>query len=250
MQQKSLMGKIALVTGASRGIGAAIAQSLAAKGAYVYINYHQQDDAARSVLASIEKAGGMGEVIQASVSDSEAVAWLFLQIKAKFKRLDILVNNAGVTRDRYLAMMPYQDWQTVLETHLNGVYLCSHQAARIFINQKSGCIVNMSSVSGIYATVGQANYAAAKAGIIAFTRSLALELGPFNIRVNAIAPGYIDTDMLKTLPASTRNVLSKKCALGRVGRPDEVASVVDFLISDAASYIQGQTLIVDGGLSS
>lgn len=243
-----LKDKIALVTGGGRGIGAAISQQLAAEGSYVFINYHSNDSAAEKTLDYIHKWGGKAELIRASVADSQAVNDMFTSIKKKMGRLDILVNNAGITRDKLLGMMSLLEWQTVLDTNLTGLYLCCHNAVRLFIPQKSGKIVNISSISGIRGSAGQSNYAATKAAICAFTRSISYEVGKFNIQVNAIAPGYIDTEIVARMPKTIRGALAQKIALGRIGRPEEIANVVTFLASDASSYIQGQTIVADGGL--
>lgn len=241
-------GKIALVTGGSRGIGAAVCEDLARQNAYVYINYVQNQAAAEDVLEAVRKAGGEGEILQASVADPGAVAEMFKAVKKGSGKLDLLVNNAGILRDGLLGIMPDKDWTDVIDTNLTGLFMCCRAAAKMMIAKRSGRIVNMSSASGISGAAGQANYTATKAGIIALTRSLALELSRYGIRVNAVAPGYIETEMVMGLPADKRQELLQHCPMGRVGQPEEVAKVVSFLLSDAASYIQGQTIVVDGGL--
>ncbi len=243
-----LFGKVALITGASKGIGAAIAKKIAMAGAYVYINYYQSENSAQLVLEDILKLGGQGEIIQASVNQKEDVEKMFALIKKQGKGLDILVNNAGITKDSFLGMMQYEDWHQVVHTNLDSVYLCSHYASKLFLSKKSGKLLNIASVSGIYGAACQANYAASKAGIIAFTKSIAIELGKFNIQVNTIAPGYIETEMYLKIPADIRKNIKDQCSLGRIGKPEEIANVALFLLSDAASYIQGQTIVVDGGL--
>lgn len=243
-----LNNKTALITGASKGIGAAVALTLARQGAFVFINYNQNKKAAEILLDKIRSEGNEGHIIKASVVDSNEIESMFREVKKEKSHLDILINNAGVARDNFMASMSPEEWHEVIDINLNSYYLCCKKALQIFISQKSGKIINISSVSGIYGAAGQTNYASAKAGIIGLTRSLAFEVGRFNIQVNAVAPGFIETDMLKQLPFNIRNAIPKRCALGRVGKPEEVASVVSFLVSDNASYIQGQTIIVDGGL--
>lgn len=243
-----LLGKTALITGASKGIGAAIAKLFAKAGAYVYINYNKSTKDAEAVLNDIKHHGGEGELIQASVAVKEEVETMFQLIKDRNRGLHILVNNAGITKDNFLGTMSEIEWCSVINTNLNSVYFCSFYATRIFIAQKFGNIINISSVSGVYGAPGQVNYASAKAGIIGFTKAAALELGRFNIHVNAIAPGYIDTDMFAKIPPNIRNLAKNQCALQRVGKPEEVANVALFLASDNASYIQGQVILVDGGL--
>jgi len=240
--------KIAIVTGASRGIGAEIAKRFAQNGMYVFINYENNKHAAEKVLEFIKSQRGEGEIIQGSVSQKEQVSALFEKIKKDKKRLDILINNAGVTHDSLFGLMTLDAWRKVINTNLTGVYLCCQHAIKIFISQRFGNIINISSISGVRGAVGQTNYASAKAGIIAFTKSLAYEVGKYNIRVNAVAPGYIQTDMLAKIPLTVQKSLIDKCSLGRIGNPSEVANVVSFLASEDASYIQGQTLVVDGGL--
>jgi 3-oxoacyl-[acyl-carrier protein] reductase len=245
---KPLENQVALITGASRGIGAATALKLAEQGAYIFIHYHQNKNAAENILKQIHEKEGKGEIIHADVHQPESVQQLFETIKKNKNRLDILINSAGITCDNFMGAMDHEQWDKVIQTNLTGVYLTCHQAIRIFMAQRSGKIVNMSSVSGIYGASGQANYAAAKAGVIALTKSVAMEVGKFNVQINAIAPGYIETDMLMQLPANIRKILPSKCALGRTGKPEEIANVVSFLVSKEASYIHGQTIIVDGGL--
>jgi 3-oxoacyl-[acyl-carrier protein] reductase len=241
--------KVALVTGGSRGIGAATCLALARHGAFVYINYRNNQPAAEMVLSSIRAAGGDGATIGASVSNEAAVAAMFGTIRKQSGRLDLLVSNAGVTRDSYLGMMSLADWSSVIETNLTGLYLCSRAAIKMMMGKKYGRIVNVSSISGLLGAAGQCNYAAAKAGIIAFTRSLAIESSQYDIRVNAVVPGAIETEMFTATPRERQQQLVAQCLLGRVGKPEEVAEVIVFLLSDAASYIQGQAIVVDGGLA-
>ena len=242
-------GKVALVTGGSRGIGAAICNDLAARGAYVYINYLRNEKAAQAVLSQITLAGGQASLVQASVSDAQAVSAMFQTIRKGHRQLDILVNNAAATRDGYLGMMSDQDWREVIETNLTGAFLCSRAAVKMMIAQHGGHIINLGSITGIAGRAGQCNYAATKAGLVAFTRSLALEVSNYKIYVNCVIPGCIETDMILKVPEALRRKMIENNPLGRMGRPEEIASVVRFLLSDDAAYIQGQTIIVDGGLT-
>lgn len=241
-------GQVALVSGASKGIGAAVAEKLAVQGAFVYVNYHRSAAAAEEVVSRIRDAGGQCALVQGSICDKDQVAEIFKQVRAGSKRLDLLVNNAGVLQDNYLAMMSDSEWTQVIDTNLNGVFLMTRAALRMMIARKSGRIVNIASTAGRAGQAGQCNYASAKAGIMAMTRSLALEVSQFNIRVNAVAPGFIETDMVRTMPAEKRAMATSLIPLRRLGKPEEIAEVVSFLLSDAASYIQGQSLVVDGGM--
>lgn len=241
--------KVALITGGSRGIGAATCRALALRNAFVYINYRDNAEAAEAVLASVRKAGGEGATIRASVTDETEVDQLFKTIRKTSGRLDFLINNAGIIRDTYLGMMPLSDWTSVMDTNLTGLFLCSRAAIKMMMGKRYGRIVNVSSVSGLTGVAGQCNYSAAKAGIIAFTKSLAWESSPYQIRVNAVVPGAIETDMYMAIPPEDRRQLIAQCPLKRPGTPEEVAEAIVFLLSDAASYIQGQALVVDGGLT-
>jgi len=241
--------KTALVTGGSRGIGAATCRALARHGAFVYINYFSREAEAERVLASIREEGGDGVALRASVRDETDVAQMFAAIRQRSGRLDLLINNAGLLRDAYLGMMSLQDWQTVIDTNLTGLYLCSRAAIRMMMGKRYGRIVNVSSTSGLTGTAGQCNYATTKAGIIAFTKSLAWESSPHRIRVNAVVPGAVDTEMFSSVPQKERQAIIEQIPLKRPGTPEEIAEVIVFLLSDAASYIQGQTIVVDGGLS-
>jgi 3-oxoacyl-[acyl-carrier protein] reductase len=241
--------RVALVTGGSRGLGAAICRVLARRKAFVYVNYHQNEAAAEQVLSSMRAEGGDGATVRADVHDENQVNDLFKTIRKNFGKIDFLVNNAGITRDGYLGMMPLSDWKSVIETNITGVYLCSRAAIRLMMGKRFGRIVNISSVSGLTGRAGQCNYATTKAGIIAFTKSLAWESSPHGIRVNAVVPGIIETEMLAAVPSEQRRALIAQCPLQRAGTPEEVAEVVAFLFSDAASYIQGQAIVVDGGLA-
>jgi 3-oxoacyl-[acyl-carrier protein] reductase len=244
--QKHLQDQVALVTGASRGIGKAIALALAAEGAHVAINYASSSTAADEVVAEIEAMGGQAIAVQADVSQADAVDALVNAVMEKWSRMDVLVNNAGITRDTLLMRMKPEDWQAVINLNLTGVFLCTRAATKIMLKQKSGRIINIASVSGQMGNPGQANYSAAKAGVIGFTKTAAKELASRGITVNAVAPGFIATDMTHNLKAEG---ILQFIPLGRFGQPEEVAGLVRFLAADpAAAYITGQTMNVDGGM--
>ena len=241
-------GKIAFVTGASRGIGRAIALTLAEAGADVAVNYAGNAAAAEEVAAEIRKMGRRALILQGDVSQTEAAAAMLDAVVAEFGRCDILVNNAGITRDGLLMRMKEEDWDAVLNTNLKGVFNCTKAALKYMMKQRSGKIVNIASVVGIMGNAGQANYAAAKAGCIGFTKSVAKEVASRGITVNAVAPGLIATDMTSVLPDKVIEEMAAGIPLKRAGQPVDVAKAVLFLVSDDAAYITGQTLNVDGGM--
>lgn len=243
-----LEGKVAIVTGASRGIGRAVAISLAKAGAKVVINYAGNVAAAEEVKGLIETAGGQAMLMQADVANDEAVAAMVKQTMDTFGKIDILVNNAGITRDGLLMRMKESDWDAVMNTNLKGIFVCTKNVSKVMMKQRTGKIINMTSVVGIMGNAGQCNYAAAKAGVIGFTKSMAKELATRGITVNAIAPGFINSDMTAVLSEQVKEELATKIPVGRLGNPEDVAAAVLFLSSDSANYITGQTLNVDGGM--
>lgn len=246
---RRLEDRVALVTGASRGIGAAVAMRLAAEGARVAINYAGRADAAAEVVSRVEAAGGQAVALQADVSDSASCAALVSAVIERFGTLDVLVNNAGITRDGLLVRMSDEDWQRVIDTNLSGAFYLTRAAAKVMMKTRSGSIINMASVVGIAGNAGQVNYAAAKAGLIGLTKSVARELASRRVRVNAVAPGFIETDMTGALSDTTREAIASTIAMNRFGVPEDIAAAVAFLASDDASYITGQVLAVDGGMT-
>ncbi len=240
--------KVGIVTGASRGLGRAAALALAGAGAKVVVNYAGSADKAEEVVGIIRSQGGSAVPVQADVSKAADVEKLVSSCLESFGRVDILVNNAGITRDTLLLRMKEEDWDAVLDTNLKGVFLTTKAVSKPMMKQRYGRIINLASVVGLTGNAGQSNYAAAKAGIIGFTKSMAKELGSRNITVNAIAPGFIQTDMTDKLGEDVRNKMLGDIPLGRLGIPEDVAKVVVFLASDGANYITGQTINVDGGM--
>ena len=247
--QNTLTGKVALVTGASRGIGRAIALKLAAEGAAVVINYHGSMEKAKEVKAEIESDGGIAEIMQCNVADYQATEAMIRKVTDDFGRLDILVNNAGITRDGLLMKMSEEDYDTVLDTNLKGTFHCIRVAARQMLRQRGGRIINLSSVSGILGNAGQANYSASKAGVIGLTKSAARELASRGITVNAVAPGFIETEMLDQMTDAAKEAGKAQIPFGRYGKTEEIANTVAFLASEKASYITGQVICVDGGMA-
>ena len=241
--------KVALVTGAGRGIGAAIAKGLAKEGAFVIVNYSGNDVAANETVREIENAGGSAEVYKCGVQDSEAVKKMTEYIIEKYKKIDILVNNAGITRDGLMLRMSDEDFDSVISVNLKGTFNCTKSVSRYMLKQRSGRIINMSSVVGICGNAGQVNYSASKAGIIGLTKSAAKEFASRGITVNAVAPGYVDTDMTKVLSDEVKNEIMKAIPAGRMGKVQDISNTVLFLASEEAEYITGQVISVDGGMN-
>ncbi|MBQ6538239.1 MAG: 3-oxoacyl-[Eubacterium sp.] len=244
-----LEGKIAVVTGASRGIGKAIAQGLAVEGAYVIVNYNGSVDKANEVVDSIKSAGGNAEAIACNVGDSDAAKDFFAAIVKEHGGIDILVNNAGINRDDLVMKMSEEDFDAVITTNLKGTFNGVKNVSRPMMKKRSGRIINIASVAGVIGNAGQANYAASKAGVIGLTKSVAKELSSRGITVNAIAPGFIETDMTDKLPDSVKEEAVKQIPLGRFGEPEDIANMAVFLASDKAKYITGQVFCVDGGVA-
>lgn len=244
--------EIALVTGASRGIGRAIAKDLAAEGATVLVNYNSSERAAKELVDEIEAAGGTARAYQADVSDSKVVRALFKTIRRDWGGLRVLVNNAGINDDGFLMMMSDDKWQRVIDMNLGSTFLCCREALKVMAatrpaERKPTSIVNVASIAGLAGAPGQLNYCAAKGGVIAFTKGLAREAGPFGVRANVVAPGFVETDMVRGVPQEVLDAYKLATPMARLGQPEEVAGVVSFLASSKASYITGQTVTVDGG---
>lgn len=244
-----LANRVAIVTGASGGLGRAIATALAAEGAAVVINYARNAQAAQELVQALEAKGGKALAVQADVATLDGAEALVKASQEAFGKVDILVNNAGINRDGLLMRMKEEDWDSVLDTNLKGVFLCTRAVARPMLKARSGRIINIGSVSGLVGTAGQANYAAAKAGMIGLTRSTARELGSRGITANCVAPGAIEAGMLLELSEEQRAAYLKQIPLERFGKPEDVAAAVVFLAGPAGAYITGQTLAVDGGLT-
>lgn len=248
MKSHLLHDKVAIVTGGARGIGRSIVIALAREGADSLFTYVKNKGLADSLSDEVNKIGRRAVPFQMDVRDFEGSKILIEKVKEKFGKVDILVNNAGITRDRSLMMMSREDWSEVIDTDLTGVFNITRACIITFLKQKSGTIINISSLSGIHPLPGQVNYAAAKAGIIGFTKSLAKEVARYNIRVNAVAPGFIETDMLGNLGEKARERILESIPVGRIGTADEVGRVVVFLASDRSQYITGQVIQIDGGM--
>ncbi len=245
---KRFENKIVLVTGAGRGIGASIAKRFASEGAEVIINYSGNDEAAQKTVDEITATGGQAQKYKCSVNDSESVKVMIDEIIKKFGRIDILVNNAGITKDGLMLRMTDEDFDRVIDVNLKGTFNCTKYVSKYMLKQKSGKIINISSVVGLSGNAGQVNYSASKAGIIGITKSAAKELSSRGITVNAVAPGYVDTDMTKVLSDNIRNEILKNIPLQRMGNVEDISNCVAFLASEDASYITGQVISVDGGM--
>lgn len=243
-----LTGKIALVTGAGRGIGREIALTLAKNGATVIVNYNGSKESADAVVTQIKENGGSAEAVQCNVSDFSASEEFVKQVLAKYKKVDILVNNAGVTRDNLIMRMSEEDYDAVLDTNLKGAFNMIRHLSRSFIKQRGGKIINISSVSGVLGNAGQANYSASKAGLIGLTKSVAREFASRGINVNAVAPGFIDTDMTKNMTEDAKKELNNMIPMGKMGTTKNIADLVLFLAGEQSDYITGQVICVDGGM--
>lgn len=243
-----LTGKVALVTGAGRGIGRQVALTLAENGATVIVNYNGSKESAEAVVAKITAAGGTAEAMQCNVADYAASEAFVKEVLKKYQKVDILVNNAGVTRDNLIMRMTEEDYDMVLDTNLKGAFHMIKHLSRYFIKQRSGKIINISSVSGVLGNAGQSNYSASKAGLIGLTKSIAREFASRGINVNAVAPGFIDTDMTKNMTEDAKSALNGMIPMGKIGSASDVADLVLFLAGDHSNYITGQVICVDGGM--
>ena len=248
MPDRELEGRVALVTGGSRGIGAAVCGELGAAGAEVVVNYVSSCEAAEAVCVGIRDAGGSATAVAGDISTPEGAAALVSQVESEVGPIAILVCNAGITRDNLIMKLSDDDWRAVVDTNLGGAFFTCRAVARPMLKRRAGAIVTMSSVVGVHGNAGQTNYAASKAGLIGLTKALAKELGGRGIRVNAIAPGYISTELTDALPEAARDAILGQTPLGRLGDPADVARAVRFLVSDAAAFVTGDVLAVDGGL--
>lgn len=246
--KEMLKDKVAIVTGASRGIGREIAITLAKYGAKVVVNYCGSKEKAEEVVELIKAEGGIASVYQGDVADSEAMKQMFADVLKEYGSIDILVNNAGITRDNLILKMSDEEFNDVIDTNLKGVYYCLKQVSKIMLKQRSGRIINISSIAGVIGNAGQINYSASKAGVIGMTKALARELGSRGITVNAVAPGFIKTDMTDKLPDALKDTYVNQIPLKRFGEVSDIAETVAFLASDKAAYITGQTISVDGGM--
>lgn len=248
MEEVYFKDKIALVTGASRGIGRAIAESLSLCGARVIANYYKSEKEVTSLVESMRNKNCTIEALRANVTNGKEVEMMVDEIVKRYGRIDILINNAGLKRDSFLALMSDEDWDTVIDTNLKSVYYVTKWVSRIMMQQRDGNIINISSLSAFKGLPGQANYAASKGGVISFTRVVARELGRFGIRVNAIAPGLVETDILKDMDQEALKKLTDGIPLGRIGTVNDIVGTVLFLASDSSDYITGQTILIDGGV--
>jgi 3-oxoacyl-[acyl-carrier protein] reductase len=243
-----LKDKVAIVTGGTKGIGKAISLLLAEEGSEVVANFSKDIDAAENLMKEAQSRGLKVRLFKADVTQFDPVREMIEETFAQYGRIDILVNNVGLVRDNFLMLMSDEDWDSLLKANLTSLFYCCRAVIRKMIPQRKGKIINISSISGILGTSGQTNYAATKGGVISFTKSLARELGPFNIHVNAVAPGLIESEIVSKMPKEKVEAIIKSSSLGRMGKPEEVAQAVLFLASEGSDYITGQTIVVDGGI--